>query len=350
MKTIFQTLVRFRKFIIVFAIILSVGLIYNYFIRSSDEDKKRNAKVVEVEEVYLKDIKQTAELIGTIKSKQKAILTAKVKGVLNIIAKHGQAVSKGALIAEIENNDVKNNFKILKEAENVARLQFERYDSLLKLGTASRTVVEGKKTLFLEAKKRASDAKIALDEIKIYAPFDGVVGVFKFREGSQVQSGDSIVSVYDPAAVIVEFDVPLSIAKQVHNGSQVFVNGKEYSLTHIQKMLDEETHMCPAYVNINCKDCIIGTPIDVSLVVKERRSVIVIPFEAIFLREGKSFVYIVKEDKAKLIPVELGIRNKKLIEIISGLKKGDKVIALGHNRLYPGISVIIFKEPETKTD
>ena len=186
-----------------------------------------------------------------------------------------------------------------------------------------------------------SDAKISLEEIKIYAPFDGIVGLFKFREGSQVQSGDGVVNFYDPTSLIVEFEIPLSSAQQVKDGSQVFINDKEYFLTHIQKMLDEETHMCPAYVGINAPDSIIGTAVDVSLVIQEQHSVIVIPFESVFLRQGKSFVYIVKEDKATLAPIELGIRDKQFIEITAGLKEGDPIIVCGHNRLYPDIPVVV---------
>lgn len=265
------------------AVILFAGLVYKYAIQFSGQNKKQNAKVVEVEEVSLKSIKQTTELIGIIKSERQSLLTAKIKGTLHVIKKPGQEVEKGSLIAEIENNEIENNFRILKESEEIAKLQFERVDSLLKLGVTSKNAVEKNQALFLAAKKRASDAKIALEEIKIYAPFDGVVGLFKFREGSQVGAGDNIVSFYDPSSLIVEFDIPLAIAKQVSNGNKVFINGKEYSLTHIQKMLDEGTHMCPAYVDINCKDCIIGTAVDISLVVRELQAAIVIPFEAVFL-------------------------------------------------------------------
>ena len=82
------------------------------------------------------------------------------------------------------------------------------------------------------------------------------MGLFKFREGSQVNKEDIIVQFYDPKSLIVEFDVPLSVAKKVENGGQIFVNGKEYRLTYIQKMLDEETHMCPAYAEIDCSNCV----------------------------------------------------------------------------------------------
>ena len=149
------------------------------------------------------------------------------------------------------------------------------------------------------------------------------------------------MNYYDPSTIIVEFDVPLSIAPLVRDGSAVYIHNQPYALTHIQKMLDEETHMSPAYVSIKCDDCIIGATTHVSLVVKQKKSVIVIPYESIFLREGKPHVYLVKDNKTALAPVELGIREKEMTEITSGLKNGDRVIVRGQARLYPGASVKI---------
>ena len=201
--------------------------------------------------------------------------------------------------------------------------------------------LEEKESIWIEHQRKMSDAKIAMDEINVYAPFDGIVGIFKIREGSQVQEGDALVSFYDPSTIIVEFDAPISIVKLVHDGSPVFINQRQYALTYMQKMLDEETHMSPAYVNIQCDNCIIGATVDVDLVIKEKQSVIVIPYEAIFLRDGKTFVYIVKDNKTVLAPIELGIREKNLIEVASGLQENDQIIVRGQARLYPGALVKI---------
>jgi len=308
-------------------------------------------KIVEVEIVKNATIKQMANFIGTIRSRQQTALTAKTNGILTIISKPGQLVKKGDLIAKIENEDIERSYKILKEAEEIAKSQFDRTNSLLKSGVSSKNSVEEKKSLLLETQKKRSDAKIALEEIKIHAPFDGIVGLFKFREGSQVNKEDVIVQFYDPKSLIVEFDVPLSVVKNVENGGQIFVNDKEYRLTYIQKMLDEETHMCPAYAEIDCPNCVIGTTVDVSLVTQEKQSVIVIPLEAIFVRDGKPSVYIVKENKAIITPISYGIKDKKRIEITSGLKEGDQVIPFGHNRLYPNVAVkISSKDSEAPTN
>ena len=70
----------------------------------------------------------------------------------------------------------------------------------------------------MEAQKRLSDAKILLEEQNIYSPFHGTIGLFKFRDGSQIQSGDIIANICDLLSLVVEFDIPLSVAKQVRDG------------------------------------------------------------------------------------------------------------------------------------
>lgn len=320
---------------------ISVAFIGYYCFQSGTHRSFQDKKVVEIQMVKRNAIQETADVIGTIRSSKQTLLTAKSKGILLTSARSGEPIKKGALLANIDNQDVEQNYHILKETEEIARIQYERLHSLLKSGVMSKSGVEEKKALLLEAQKKLSDAKIAMEELKIYAPFDGVLGFFIHGDGSQVSIGDPIVHFYDPQSLLVEFDLPLTLAKQVQDGSPVWIDQTPYRLTHIQKMLDEDTHMCPAYVDIECPNCIIGTTTDVTLTINEKPDVIVIPFEAIFLRESNPFVYVVKENKSVLTPVTLGLRDKLHVEITDGLKEGDHLIVYGHSRLYPDAPVKI---------
>ncbi len=339
-KKILKHIRIYKKTISVLLIFILSTCIYKYF-TISPPSNIQDEKNVEVEVVKSTTIKEMANFIGTIRSRQQTALKAKANGTLKIIAKPGELVKKGDLIAQIDNEDIERNYKILSEAQEIAKTQFDRANSLLKSGASSKSAVEEKKAHHLAMQAKQSQAKISLEEIKIIAPFDGVVGLFKLREGSQVNKEDIIVQLYDPHSLIVEFDVPLSVATNVQDGGQIIVNEKIYHLTHIQKMLDEETHMCPAYAEIECPTCVVGTTVDVSVVTKEKEAVLVIPFESIFLQEGKPFVYILKDNKAVLTPITLGIRDKTHIEITSGLKAGDQLIPFGHDRLYPDVAVKI---------
>lgn len=334
-----QTIFRFKKTSITLVIILCIFLAYKLFYAKTDNMPKEEIKTVEVEKVQLKDIRQTTRFIGTIKSQKFTMLVAKSNGILERSVDSGQTVKKDDLIAKVLNEDIERNYILSQQAEKIAQLQYDRLNKLLKSGVSSKSAVEEKESAWIEYQKKLSDARIALDDINIYAPFDGVIGIFKIKNGSQVQKGDVLVSLYDPSTTIVEFDVPLSIINFVHDKSPVFINQREYSLTHIQKMLDEETHMSPAYVSIICNNCIVGSTTNVDVVLQEKKSVMVIPSEAVILQAEKPFVYYVKDNKSVLAPVTLGIQEKKEIEITSGLKVGDLVIVRGQSRLYPNSPV-----------
>jgi membrane fusion protein (multidrug efflux system) len=320
-------------------------------------EEKKEVKVVEVEKIVFKNITQSVHLIGTVQAKRSTILIAKATGTLDYIAYAGKKISKGEVIAKLENIDLERTYTLSESAEKNAKDQYDRILQLEKSKLAKKQDVEDRKNQWIEAQKALNEAKIALEKTTFIAPFDGIVGGFKIREGVQVQVGDPIVSFYDPSALIVEFDIPTPILKLIqgkldHNMDQkVIIDGKKITVPHIQKMIDPDTHMSPAYVDYPCPDCVIGSNITVDLVVARHKKVLVIPYEAMFLRGGKPHVYVVKDNKASLCEVTPGIRGKDKLEIISGLSEGDLVIIRGQDRLWPDVEVKIFeKSSEQKAD
>ncbi len=333
-----------------------IGIIYTIYLWTSyfySKEENKDIKVVEVERISLSNITQTARLIGTIQAKRSTVLLAKTIGTLDHIVHAGQKIPKGSLIAKLENVDLEETYKLSESAEEIAHKQYDRIVSLEKSKLAKIQDVEDRRNQWIEAQKSLAAAKIEFEKTRFIAPFDGVVGVFKMREGVQVQVGDPIVIFYDPSELIVEFDIPTPIFKQIYqeiSASQnsiqkVFINGKMIEVSHIQRMIDPDTHMSPAYVDFQCADCMIGSTIMVDLVVATHNHVMVVPYQAVFLRDGKTCVYLVKGNKTSLCPVTLGIREKEKVEITTGLVVGDQVVIRGQERLSPDMDVKIFDPP-----
>jgi len=312
---------------------------------------KKDAKVVEVEKVVLQDITQTVRLIGTIQAKRSTLLIAQTNGILDYIAHAGKKVAKGNVIAKLDNADLVNTYNLSVSAEKNNQEQYTRLIQLEISKLAKRQEVEDKKSQWIESQKALSAAKIEFDKTLFIAPFDGIVGVFKVREGVQVRTGDPVVNFYDPSELLVEFDIPAPILKQLNlvddpaknKMQRVIIEGQKVKVPHIQMMIDPDTHMSPAYVDFSCDNCVIGANIPLDLLVATRKNVLVIPYEAVFLRQGKTYVYCVKENRAKLTPVSLGIREKDKVEITSGLSEGDLIILRGQERLIPEGEVKIFE-------
>ncbi len=344
MLRIIKTTKKNKKIIALASLLLVAFLIYYYFFKASMAPPQ-DIKVVEVEIVALKDISQTTRLIGTIKAKHSSLLTAQDTGIFNIVAQAGAKLNKNDLIAKIENNEIEKNYNLSVSAEMIAKEQLERAKHLLKSGTYSKSEFEKVKNSWISAQKDLATAKNDFEKLQIHAPFNGILGGYKVSEGQQLKIDDPIASFYDPASVVVEFDIPSSVVQYVNNGQKLSIMGKEYQLTHIQKMLDEDKHMSPASVEINCDNCLIGSNVDVDLNLVDKQQVIVIPFEAIFLKQGSPSVYVIEDNQASLKQVKLGLREKELVEIISGLEAGEAVVVHGVGRLYPSVNVKIH-QPE----
>jgi membrane fusion protein (multidrug efflux system) len=352
--------IKSRRFFVGLGVVcLLVGGIYALYRGISyfyPEEKKPDAKVVEVETVSLNDITQTVRLIGTVQAKRSATLTAKTVGTLDHIAYAGQEIRKGDLIAKLENADLEETYHLSINAEIIARNQYERIEGLAKNKVKAAKDVEDSRNQWIEAQKSLATAKIEFEKTRYIAPFDGIVGVFKIREGAQVQVGNPIVSFYDPSELIIEFDIPAPVLKQIHEdpgaSSQqkdhaAIINGNMVKVAHIQRMIDPDTHMSPAYVDFSCDNCMVGSNITIDFIVVEHKGVMILPYEAIFLREGKPHVYGVKDNKTALCPVTLGIREKDRIEVTAGIKAGDPVVIRGQERLSPDLEVKVFEKKQT---
>lgn len=330
-----------KKNVLIAFIILVVILLAGRFIKHKNTPQANPNKVVEVELIKTKNIQQRVNLLGVIHPKHTTVLIAKGSGTLDAFIATGQKVKKGVLLAQIDNADIEKNAQLSENAEQLAKEQYERIMPLTKKGFVSAKEVEEKKQAWISAQKESAKAKIELDNMRFYAPFDGIVGAYKKREGTQISQGDPVVSIYDPTSLVVDFDIPCSNLSALKEGQKVYVLGKAYPLSHIQKMLDEDTHMCPADVDINCPDCLIGDTAKVGLVVMEKNNTIVVPLNALFLRDGQTVVYIVDKGKIELTRVKTGIKQANKIEIVKGLSVGQQLITKGQDRLYPQMTVDI---------
>ena len=297
-------------------------------------------KFVETEKVALSNINKTERFIGTIRPKHFCVIIAKASGTVDILLNAGKTMKKGELLAKIENPDIEKSYELSLSAEKIASAKYERAKSLEKSGVSSKGSLEDNEKALIDARKSLSLSKIELDNIMLKAPFDGVLGVYKIKDGEHVVTGSQIVSFYNPEEILIEFDVPGDFISFVNDGQEVYVNGKEYKLTHIQKAIDEEKQMCPAYIETkNDGNWVIGSMVDIDLVTKRRQKVVTVSENSVFIREGNTFVYVVKDNKTELRSVKIGISDGKKTEITQGLFEGEDVVSIGQDRLYDKMSV-----------
>ncbi|PWY56949.1 efflux RND transporter periplasmic adaptor subunit [Legionella qingyii] len=331
------------KFIALSSILLTALGIYFKFYYQAAKSSAPSPKIVETVTIRPSTIEKKIKLIGTIRPKHATVLIAKGSGMLDILMSSGQIVQKGDLIAKIINPDIERSYQLSKETEQLEKTQYQRVKNLQKTGFVSAREVEEKKRIWIDSQKEKARTKIELKNMRFYAPFDGVIGAFKIKEGAQVTEGAPVVTIYDPNSLTVEIDIPCTNNHSIEENQPIYILGKLYHLNHVQKMIDDETHMCPADVDIQCTHCLVGASVSSQLVVNKKTKALVIPAQALFLKQGKTHVYKVVDKKIELIAVKTGIQEQDKVEIISGLKSGDQIVSKSPERLYPGLEISIYK-------
>jgi membrane fusion protein (multidrug efflux system) len=287
-------------------------------------------------------IKQEITLIGTVCPRHFCVLTARAGGTLDALVFAGSFVKKGHLIAKIENAEIDKIYHLSLSAKQLAIQQQQRAELLRKQGLLSQKESDAVHQTILETEKTLARAQIDRENTLVKAPFDGVLGTYRTKDGAQVSAGTPLATFYNPEALLVEFAIPSQYIAKVHPGQLVTIQGQSLTLKYVQQAIDEETRMCPASVEVSgaSGSWLIGSSVEIKLTIEEKSNVLIIPRSAIFLRGGKDTVYVVgKENTVEERNVLLGISDREKVEVTSGLSEKEVIVAIGQDRLYPGISV-----------
>jgi membrane fusion protein (multidrug efflux system) len=315
------------------------------------------------------DITRTLALPANIRAHQKTTIYAKVAGYLHAIhADIGDAVTRGELLAEIEAPEMlAERAKAMTEVK-VAESEFQRISGAR--AKASDLVmpqaVDESKGRFEVRKAELKRLDTLLNYARLTAPFDGVVTARYADPGAFIPAATSssavenaaLLQIADFRKVRVEVDVPevdvtrvrVGLIAEVHRESSPDANlvGK---VSRFAYALNPMTKTMKVEIDIDNPDLILrpGMMATVSIDIESREGVLTVPASSLVLEKGNTFLFVVRDNKAARVPVEIGFDDGKAVEIISGLSEQDAVIHAGKQKISHGQSIEIV-QVETNTN
>jgi RND family efflux transporter MFP subunit len=222
------------------------------------------------------------------------------------------------------------------DRENVeeARFALAAARAALVKARADVTVVE---TRLRVAQKARDYARTLLKYLKIPAPFDGVITKRHINEGDFVQpaSGKNsealfVVDQLDPVRVFV--NIPETEAVWVRDNDEVTVRSQVFpgqlfkgTVTRTARALDPRTRTLRTEIDLKNPESKLlpGMYVDVTIT-PERRNVWTLPGSAVMLTEAGAYCYRVENGKAIRTPLQIGLRNDKLVEVLKKQVKPTK--------------------------
>jgi hypothetical protein len=153
--------------------------------------------------------------------------------------------------------------------------------------------------------------------------------------------------------------VPEGYASSIHSGmpAQVFVqerSGKPIAgtVTRSAHSIDQNTRTMLTEVDVSNQDGSLypGMYAIVSFVQVRGVSPLVVPGDAVVVRQDRTSVAVVRDQKIQIVPVEIGRDYGPSVEIASGLNEGDWVVTTVTDNVREGVKVRTRQNPSAGQD
>lgn len=310
------------------------------------------------------------EGIGHVKASKAAEIKAQVEGRLKTIHYiQGQQVKEGDLLVTIDPRPYEAK---LQEAEGMllesqAQLRFAeekvmRFSKLLNDDYVSKInfdeYVSSAESLLATIKKNeglVKEAQVNLDYCYITAPFDGRVGKKLIDEGNVIANdGATLLTLQQIEPVYVDFSLPEKDLAKIFRYDKLENFAVKAHLAAadplecvgrllvVDNKVDTATGMIPMRAEFVNKERVLwpGQFIKIRVILKEKPQGLMVPDEAINLSQKGFYVYVIdKEKKAYVSPVTLGEKIGDVVEVLTGVLPGQKVVINGQFNLAEGDEV-----------
>lgn len=280
-------------------------------------------------------------LPGELRPYRVTTVYSKVSGYLREInVDKGDKVKGGQALGRVESPETDQQF-LSVEADLVMKRQInDRYRNLVGKGVVSAQEMDNAAAA-LQSGMADLDRLRALKSYEIIrAPFDGIVtaryadpGALLPAATGSTQAAQPLVEVQDMSRVRIFVYVSQAEAPYIRDGDPVTLVSQEDShvkveatITRTTHALDLRTRTMLVEIDLDNKDGRLypGLFVNVTLQVNSA-AMLVMPSDAVFLRNGKPTVAVIEDDIAKYTPVEIASDDGHTVHIASGLKVGQLV-------------------------
>jgi RND family efflux transporter MFP subunit len=312
---------------------------------------------------------QVLEYPGTISPAQQADLGFEVQGMIQEFpAKEGQLVEKGDVLARLDPRDYQESLNKAEAMRRASESDYERYKVLFQEKVVSERDLDVKFRNFEASTASWQQAKKALDDTRLRAPFSGKVARILVEDFVNVQAKETVLILQDDSHLEIKVSIPerdfvraepgLSMEERTARARPrvvvASIPDREFParLTEIATTADPVTRTYEVTCTLaNPEDVLVRPGMTAKLAInpswKASGGSSFIPAGAVFSDETQeSLVWVVDSgsNAVKRRQVELGEMSGDEIQVISGLSEGEVIAVSGVHNLREGMPVRPFEK------
>ena len=303
---------------------------------------KRNTNV-RVVELIPQSIRQESTYVGNLQPNERVVLRSQMDGLVeNVHISKGETVRKSQVLVNIATKELTVRLNLARANHKLAVTNLKRDLKLSKKNLISQAQLDQSRNQRDSAKFQEQLAEVNLKKSVVRSPIRGQVKSKDTEPGEFVRKGDRLVEILDLSQLLVEINVPERGVLKLKKGQSVEVelyaqNGRTLSgkIRTIGIEADTRNRTFPVEIEMdNPKESLRpGMLARVTINQGVLKKQLVVPRHAIIERDTGRVVFVVKNGKARLRRIEIGVSREERVQVTSGLKFGEQVIVEGHTKL-----------------
>lgn len=316
-------------------------------------------------------IQSGPRIAGSLEARERAVMRAEVGGsVVAMKAEIGDVVKRGALLARIEDNTLRDALRSAQLGVTSAqadldayRKQQERTQKLVEGGALAQRDLEAATTQSTASEARLEAARASYAQARerlgwanVTSPINGVVSERGVAQGDVVQTGAVLFTVIDPSSMRLKASVSSEQLGAVSIGAPVTFSVRGYpdqsfsgTIERIAPAADEVTRQVPIWISIpNPENKLVAGLFAEGRVSSQAHEALVIPVGAVSLVSTPAQVKRIVNGTVEEVSVHVGLRDElaQTIEVLDGLADGDLVLRGAAAQLIAGTAVQVSGEPQ----
>lgn len=305
---------------------------------------------VRVEEVRPTPFTETLQLTGTVRATDDVTVSTEEGGVLRQwMYPRGAWVSKGDLIAQMKDDVLKPMLDAAQAQFQAAELTFERQEKVLKEQGISEVQLKASQYARDAARAQAELARARWERSQVKSPVDGVLEDRFVDEGELVPPGAPVARIVSLGNLKAIVNVPERYVPIITRGTGVQLTTSAYpgevfngTVSFVGSAVIPDNRTVPIEVLIRGSRGRLKPDMIVRVVILQnvRRPAILVHEDVLQrLDQNTVVVYLEESGRAVRHVVTLGGRSDSRVEILSGLKEGDRLIVSGQQNVFDGQTV-----------
>src|ERR1700732_3360654 len=298
--------------------------------------------------------------VGDLAAVHQVNVTSDVSGrITEIMFTAGSNVKAGSPLVQLFDAPDQGDLESFKAQATVALLSLDRAKQLAARQFGPQATVDQAQAAYDQANAGIAKTEAIISQKLVRAPFDGELGVRHVEVGQYLTAGTQIVTLTDLSTLYANFTVTEKDSGNLKVGQTVRVLVDAYpgrtfegKITAIEPQIPTDTRNIRVQATLENPDHILkpGMFATTTVVLPDKPAVVTIPETAVDYTLYGDSVFLITEKKAddgktSLTAVRTfvpsGNRINGRAEILSGLKPGDRVVAVGQLKLQSGVAVAI---------